>query len=413
MPLSGYMWWACYCGDYAQKRENSRRLSGIYASLGEAILCTRFVRASLLTLRIPRITSVVVLCGLDSIYYGTPTITPLNFALTNLSSVSLFYGFGAWHYYLTQAIPILCTTALPFVLHGVRLAIGPSGTASAREMLGLIAWTIAIYSLAGHKEWRFIHPLLPLFHVLAARSVVNLYYTEKRAKHGYRWHQLPVVRVCSVLMLLNVPALFYLTRVHGRAQVDVLYFFRSLPPVEVKSVGFVMPCHSTPWQAYLHRPTMDSNRFWALGCEPPLSYVTFVFHPSASCEFRFAIPGSSRCSCVLISYPYRDKNVTNYKDQTDVFYESPLSYFQHRFPPTVDPTFPPSPLPFSPPGRGSSDDRWAHEWPQYLVMFGALSEDTAIRPLLAKLGYTAVWHEERGWEGDSRRRGGVGVWRVR
>ncbi|KAK1234961.1 glycosylphosphatidylinositol anchor biosynthesis [Marasmius sp. AFHP31] len=55
---------------------------------------------------------------LDTLYYGQATLTPFNFLKTNLSSVSLFYGSNPWHFYISQAIPILCTTAIPFVLHG-------------------------------------------------------------------------------------------------------------------------------------------------------------------------------------------------------------------------------------------------------------------------------------------------------
>ena len=217
--------------------------------------------------------SVGLLGVLDSLYYGSPTFTPLNFLRTNLSSVSLFYGSSPWHYYFTQGIPILCATSLPFVLHGAWLSTGPTGNAPVRKMMGLIVWTLGCYSLAGHKEWRFLHPLLPLFHILAARSAVDLYQQQATSKRGPRRpHQRPVVKICVVLALLNAAAWLYLSQAHERAQIDVLYYLRSLPPNEVTSVGFLMPCHSTPWQAYLHRPVMaDSARFWALGCEPPLS----------------------------------------------------------------------------------------------------------------------------------------------
>ncbi|KAL4246066.1 Mannosyltransferase, partial [Abortiporus biennis] len=110
---------------------------------------------------------------LDSNYFGKPTFTALNFLRANLSSISLFYGANSWHYYFTQAIPILCTTTLPFVLHGAWLASRPDGTRPAKVLLGLTAWTVLIYSLAGHKEWRFIHPLLPIMHIFAAKSLVD------------------------------------------------------------------------------------------------------------------------------------------------------------------------------------------------------------------------------------------------
>lgn len=230
-----------------------------------------------------RILAIGSICGFDTLYYGRFTFTPFNFVLTNLSSVSLFYGSSPWHYYLTQGLPILCTTALPFAAHGIWLSIGPQGTPASGHLVGLLLWSIGIYSLAGHKEWRFLHPLLPLLHLFAAKSLVDLYhraiaYRTPRGQNK-RVPMLPVKTLHFCLLLLNIPALVYLMIFHSRAQIDVIHYFRSFPEDDVHSVGFLMPCHSTPWQAYLHKPTWsDSQRFWALGCEPPLGYVVQCFH---------------------------------------------------------------------------------------------------------------------------------------
>ncbi len=88
-----------------------------------------------------------------------------------------------------------------------------------------------------------------------------------------------------------------------------------------------------------------------------------------------------------------------------------MAYLRGRFPARVDPAFPASPNAFSVPG-GASDGPWRHEWPEWLVMFGALAEEEAVGAYLAGLGYGTVWHAEHGWEGDARRRGGVSVLRV-
>ena len=114
-----------------------------------------------------------VLVVLDTKYYGKLTLTPLNFLLTNASPVSLFYGRSPWHYYLSQALPLLCFTAIFWVGKGAYLAAGPTSTPPLRALLGVVGWTIGVYSLEGHKEWRFIHPLLPLMHILAAKALVD------------------------------------------------------------------------------------------------------------------------------------------------------------------------------------------------------------------------------------------------
>ncbi|KDQ60920.1 glycosyltransferase family 22 protein [Jaapia argillacea MUCL 33604] len=323
------------------------------------------------------LTTVMLIFLLDSAYYGQPTFTPLNFFLTNLSSVSLFYGTSPWHYYLSQGFPLLCTTCLPFVLHGAWLVLGPSGTPPSRLMLGLIVWTVGIYSLAGHKEWRFLHPLLPLLHILASKSLTDAF-APAPSDSTRSPIRLPRIRTPYLgFLLLTVPASIYVAMFHARAPISVMYYLRDIPAIELDTVGFLMPCHSTPWQAYLHQVELaDNGRLWALGCEPPL----------------------------------HKQNISEYQSQADIFYNSPVAYLKERFPAEVDVTFPPSPFPSCVPGE-APDDRWRHEWPRYLVMFGALLDEEGVREAIEGKGYAEVWIGTDGWEGDARRRGGVRVWK--
>ncbi|KAA1469323.1 glycosyltransferase family 22 protein [Dentipellis sp. KUC8613] len=327
------------------------------------------------------------LFALDSFYYHRPTLTPLSFLLTNASPVSLFYGSAPWHYYLTQALPILSGTALPFVLHGLWRTfrpLGPQVPSSPKLLLGLVIWTTCAYSLIGHKEWRFLHPMLPLLHVFAAKSLVDLYHAHttssprRSSTHRQRKPRLPIRSGHLALLLLAVPASVYVCLYHSHAQISVMRYLHYLPDEELKSVGFLMPCHSTPGQAYLHRPMEDAEgRIWALGCEPPLE----------------------------------GQNITMYKDQTDIFYASPLAYLHDHFPPHVDPAFPPSPYPRTPPGtRMRNVGVWRHEWPSHLVFFGALLGSEGVEETLKHLEYREVWRGGNGLEEDWRRRGGVRVW---
>jgi phosphatidylinositol glycan class B len=221
--------------------------------------------------------------ALDTAFYGKPTLSLLNFLRVNASPVSLFYGSNPWHYYLSQALPVLCSTSLPFVLHGMRLAV-KSDERKLKTMLGCIVWTLTVFSFIGHKEWRFLHPLLPMLHIFASRSLVELYHRsaeaeikpqQKRRDSGAAKHvtTLPLaIRTRDLcLLLLAIPASIYVVFFHCVGQVKVMSYLRSLPPENVTSVGFLTPCHSTPWQAYLHRPDLAGpGRMWALGCEPPL-----------------------------------------------------------------------------------------------------------------------------------------------
>lgn len=287
---------------------------------------------------------------LDSLYYGRPTLTPLSFFQTNASSISLFYGRSPWHYYLTQGLPILLGPTLPYALHGIwkilrssRDMLGNSTdlnerdtSSSARTALALLAWVTAVYSCAGHKEWRFLHPMLPLLHAVAAKSIVDLSYTTttrerknadydsysspdngkstalktnataaqryssrspsntspnpysspSRPPHGETTPALPV-RSAHVFFIafLSLPVIVWVTRFHGHAQVEVTQHLHSLGAHQrergddsspLLSIGFLMPCHSTPGQAYLHTD-LGEGKVWSLSCEPPLGSVSYAY----------------------------------------------------------------------------------------------------------------------------------------
>lgn len=76
------------------------------------------------------------------------------------------------------------------------------------------------------------------------------------------------------LAVSMVPAV-YLGAFHAKGQNEVMDVLRG--SVDVVSVGFLMPCHSTPWQSRLHRPDLETiegsgegGKAWFIGCEPPV-----------------------------------------------------------------------------------------------------------------------------------------------
>lgn len=107
-------------------------------------------------------------------------------------------------------------------------------------------------------------------------------------------------------------------------------------------------------------------------------------------------------------------STSTYKDQSDVFYDSPSRYLELYFPEKVDSTFPPSPLPAAPPGQPLQKDGsqwvWQHSWPSHLVLFGALLQEYGLEDFIVRKGYKVVWKTGNGIEEDPRRRGGVQVW---
>ncbi|KAL5635812.1 hypothetical protein ACGC1H_004568 [Rhizoctonia solani] len=234
----------------------------------------------------------------DTAYYGTPTFTPLSFLKTNLmSGIASFYGTNSFHYYFTQGLPIILGPALPFAVLGAwshfKDVPADRKTSPSRRirslLLALVAWSIIVYSLLAHKEWRFIHPLLPILHLFAADYLITLnngkgHATDRRVQDNPKTNvtfHLPIRRNHIVYFLaVCLPLNLYLIRWHGNAQIAVTRYLHDLSSGRVKSIGVLMPCHSIPGQAYLHLPhlanPLSGYYIWELGCEPPLGLNQYV-----------------------------------------------------------------------------------------------------------------------------------------
>jgi phosphatidylinositol glycan class B len=234
---------------------------------------------------------------LDYALTGTWNIPGLSFFAYNiLFDISRFYGTSPWHYHLLQSLPILTTTSLPFVLptfvkalSGFPLAKSESDLRQDEDTLrtqdynvGLLAKAAfgagVAYSLIPHKEWRFLHPLLPVLLIFGAHTLVAAYKVNpsggllgsklKTLCAGFRIGRRPFL----FLSLTPVLPWLYLTFVHGRAQVKVTEWLgeqaRLDPQLEAM---FLMPCHATPWMSHAHvkdRIQADGWRF--LTCDPPV-----------------------------------------------------------------------------------------------------------------------------------------------
>lgn len=237
------------------------------------LLGTSFYSVASFKLTAISVMTISVVVFIDTLYYGRPVLTPANFLITNLSNVSLFYGGNPWHFYVLQALPILCTSALPFVLHGVWTSLNGVHSAT-RTMSMLVLWTISIYSTTGHKEWRFIHPILPLLHVLASKSIVELSQRKsKEEKPKSEANCRPSIHSTYLYMILGqIPVAAYIVMLYCNGPIAVMSFIRNISSDQLTggSFGVLMPCHSIPGHAYIHRPELAHGGIWALGCEPPL-----------------------------------------------------------------------------------------------------------------------------------------------
>ena len=192
-------------------------------------------------------TTLMVSIALDTLYFHRPTFPAWNFIRFNfLEELSVFYGSMSWHYYLSQGLPMLLTTYLPFSIHG--LASYPISIYTF-----VIGGVILAFSTIAHKEARFISPLSPLLLVFAAHSISRL---PKRIKKI----------AIPAIVVINAGLAYYTTRIHQSGVISVMHHLRNDIPTN-GSVGFLMPCYSTPWQTYLQRPDVNA---WKLSCDPPL-----------------------------------------------------------------------------------------------------------------------------------------------
>ncbi|KAL1837393.1 hypothetical protein VTJ49DRAFT_3933 [Mycothermus thermophilus] len=258
----------------------------------------------------------IILCGLavlavslvsDRLYFGFWTFPPYKWLYFNISqSLAVFYGHMPWHYYLSQGVPLLTTTFLPFALVGLYKATAsskselPSLKSNTLQTLAAAALTmITTLSLISHKEVRFIYPLLPILHILAA-PYISSFFTQPAAappttSSPPQNRKVILRRTITLTNLLSLNLLLagYLSLYHQPAPLSVLTFLRSeferlhpdaleLGTTTTNTIStnpaegqgtlelfalFLTPCHSTPWRSHLVYPSLRAR---ALTCEPPL-----------------------------------------------------------------------------------------------------------------------------------------------
>lgn len=331
----------------------------------------------------------------DRLFYGFWTFPPLRFLYFNIAqSLAVFYGRNDWHYYASQGYPLLLTTLLVPALVGLYRTLRTRTSTAAdrvqteiRVQLALVCLLMPfVLSLISHKEVRFIYPLLPSLHILAAPPLVQFFYPAVYTRSSaYTPHRLTLL----FLVLANLVIGLYTTVYHASGVVDVLNYLRHQheahgSPAESSShpqfqpgitAGFLMPCHSTPWRSHLVYPTIDA---WALSCEPPIDQTA------------------------------AEKAV--YRDEADQFYDDPTQFLRDNMKGGL--RYLPSRPSYITGFRSAIDTgkhTWTHEWPDYLIFFEQL--EPTMHTLLRASSYGECWRTyNTAWHDDWRRRGDVVVW---
>ena len=317
--------------------------------------------------------------ALDRMFYGKWTLPPLRFIYFNVvQSLAVFYGQNRHDYYFTEGLPLLLTTALPFAAVGLWQALTQSDRKGVRPAL---AWTVVTsvlaLSLISHKEVRFLFPLIPMLHFLAAEPLARFFGPAIRSP----WRAKGPFAILLLLLFANLGIGYYTAYIHQRGVVDVMHYLRAQQEARFASadgrsanqsgisVGFLMPCHSTPWRSHL---VYSDIQAWALTCEPPLT----------------------------LSLTERK----GYLDEADVFYIDPVAWLRDNM------------MPVSHVGddvaSSGTTNSTKRAWPGYLVFFEQLErilQTTEVGRYYAECwrGFNTHWHD------DWRRKGDVIVWCLR
>ncbi|KAK1517575.1 Alg9-like mannosyltransferase [Colletotrichum paranaense] len=400
--------------------------------LREALLCGTLVLSLSLTS--------------DRLYFGQWAFPPYKFLYFNLSqSLAVLYGRNDWHYYLSQGLPLLSMTYLPFVLLSLYNPPSPpppphSTKIPSKATLKTLTWTvyttITALSTVSHKEVRFIYPLLPTLHILAAAPLASFFTTPApppTPRSPLPKPRLRRKRLLASALGLHAAIAFFLTLLHQPAPLTVLTFLRtsyarihpeqaaasapiaslalasmasssssspptpgsSSSPTTKESKGnelfalFLTPCHSTPWRSHLLHPALRAR---ALTCEPPL-------HTKPDTPEREA-----------------------YRDEADRFYDDPQLFMATELWPAAEARSSPESDSDSEPAAAAaaaaSSSAPPEDIPRYIVGFEGIEpwlHDFFSSPHGAghNLGVSPkrVWS---GWNGffneDARRRGKLVVW---
>ena len=336
-----------------------------------------------------------VICGsavlavsapVDRLFYGAWTFPPVQFLYFNIAqSLAIFYGANDFHYYLSQGLPLLLTTALPFTLYGLyRTLQQQRGSAprwqTVQSQLALVCVVMPlVLSIISHKEVRFIYPLLPCLHLLSAQPLVD-FFDPCISRTGSL--QTPRKLPLTFILIANAVIALYTTVHHASGTINIMDYLRAQheqhvpstsPPGTGITVGFLMPCHSTPWRSHLVHPTIEA---WALTCEPPIDFTA--------------------------------AEKATYLDEADQFYADPSAFLKSHMTRSIPrkPSYR-----FSSPSSSKRKDKDVHPWPDYLVFFDQLDQTLSTSAQLRSAPYAECHRTfNTAWHDDWRRQGDVVVW---
>ncbi|XP_076765794.1 phosphatidylinositol glycan anchor biosynthesis class B [Xylocopa sonorina] len=251
-------------------------------------LCTSLQNKLILIYKYSMICGICCLSSilLDSYYYGTFVISPWEFFRVNvLYKIGDLYGTQHLLWYMFCGLPILLGYYYIVLLLCIwQILKHPSRFHHQAVMLITIAWTLSIYSLLSHKEFRFLLPLLPMCIYICTSCTLPL-----NVKHVKTARKI----IVGLLIVTNVLPVLYFSLIHQRGSLDVMNILHKeiVNSDNTSSILFLTPCHATPLYSHLH-------------VNVPTRILT--------CEPNFT-------------------NDTNYVDEADVFFSNPMQWLDRNY----------------------------------------------------------------------------------
>jgi GPI mannosyltransferase 3 len=229
---------------------------------------------------------------LDRVMYGFWTVPFLGLIHFNvvLNYASL-YGSHPWHWYFSAGLPavagLLLVPLLGMLLFKPGVVVGSQSPAGVRNLWCILISYVAIMSFNGHKEFRYIHPVLPLVCLLTGPALRGWAAGRESAAASTtpRRNQLRKVLVVALFGFANLVPVLYLGLFHQSGPVSVnrkiLEVAReaatasSSASASPQTARFTVyywtgECHSTPLHSHLHQPRHPHIEFdtWSLDCSP-------------------------------------------------------------------------------------------------------------------------------------------------
>ncbi|KAI9296700.1 hypothetical protein K502DRAFT_313951 [Neoconidiobolus thromboides FSU 785] len=306
---------------------------------------------------------IIVMLLIDYCYYQQLTFIPYNFYKFNIEhKIANHYGVNQWYFYLLLGLPGLCGPFIYF-LYYLRKSLF---NFNEKLLLSCILLVIIQYSLVSHKELRFIYQIHYIMLIFLIKGIMNFMRDTTEIITSINNKKQLII----LLTITNFLIVVYLNLYHQVGVINIMTYLRN-NITTINSIGFLMPCHSTPYYSTL----MATIPMWFITCNPPLT------------------------KSELINY-----HLTGiHEDISDVFYQDPYKFIINNFQDEIDliqtKSYP----------KTNSTQEFTYFWPSHLVLFEALLiENPKVKELILKKDYHLCYSTFNSlWHDDHRRNGKV------